>query len=382
MAAALARSARAHCMRAGACAHTVRARHHQNHGAQQLQQHGGASATRHAHAAAGAAATPTSAPGLSASPGRGLLPVVYHPAYSAPLLRAGHRFPMQVFGTIHDRLLHHHRLIGPGQVHVPTRLPDDDVLALVHMREYVSAFSEGRLDDVRARRIGFGAALSEPVLIERTKAEVAGTLLTARLALRHGLACNTAGGTHHAFPSFGSGYCILNDLAVTTELLIAEGAVRRVLVLDLDVHQGDGTAAIFAGRKDVFTLSVHCESNFPARKQASTLDIGLPDGTGDDAYLSKIADVLPRVLSEFKPDLVLYDAGVDVHTADVLGRLCVSDEGLKRRELLVLDTVLAAGVPLAGYVGGGYDDDLNVLADRHVALHAAAVRMWGEYELS
>ncbi len=154
-----------------------------------------------------------------------------------------------------------------------------------------------------------------------------------------------------------------------------------MLILDLDVHQGDGTASIFTGRHDVFTLSVHCLSNFPYRKPPSTLDVGLPDGTGDADYMRAVCEVLPGVLQDFRPDVVLYDAGVDVHEADELGKLAVSDEGLMRRELLVLDTCLAAGVPVAGYVGGGYAADLDVLADRHIWLHSAAAQMWRYYGL-
>jgi acetoin utilization deacetylase AcuC-like enzyme len=208
-----------------------------------------------------------------------------------------------------------------------------------------------------------------------------GTLLTAQLALRHGLACNTAGGTHHAHASHGGGFCILNDLAVTAEVLLQQGSVQRVLILDLDVHQGDGTASIFKGRQDVFTLSVHCQSNYPYRKPPSHMDVGLPDGTDDVAYLRQISEILPGVLQDFRPDIVLYDAGVDVHVDDALGKLCVSDEGLMRRELLVMDTCLAEGIPLAGYVGGGYAADLDVLADRHIWLHLAAEQMWRDYSL-
>ncbi|KXZ46890.1 hypothetical protein GPECTOR_39g384 [Gonium pectorale] len=256
------------------------------------------------------------------------------------------------------------------------------VLEQVHDPDYLRLFSSCQLDEERVRRIGFGAATRTPVLVRRTKAEVAGTLLTARLALRHGLAVNTAGGTHHAFPAFGSGYCILNDLAVTCEVLLAEGLVRRVLVLDLDVHQGDGTAFIFRDRPDVFTLSVHAQSNFPARKQVSTLDLGLPDGTSDEEYLAAVGQSLPRVLRDFAPDVVLYDAGVDPHVDDALGRLALTDAGLARRERLVLDTCLGFGVPVAGFVGGGYDNDLDVLAARHLHLHRAAAELWSDYGLS
>jgi acetoin utilization deacetylase AcuC-like enzyme len=191
---------------------------------------------------------------------------------------------------------------------------------------------------------------------------------------------HTAGGTHHAFPSHG--YCILNDLAVAAEELLARGAARRVLILDLDVHQGDGTAACFAGRADVFTMSVHAASNFPARKQRSHLDVALDDGTGDEAYLGRVGAELGAVLASFRPDLVLYDAGADVHAGDALGRLALSDEGLARRELLVLDACLGAGAAVAGVVGGGYAADLDALARRHCWLHRAAAQLWHDHGLA
>ncbi|WIA40703.1 hypothetical protein OEZ86_004398 [Tetradesmus obliquus] len=287
---------------------------------------------------------------------------------------------MQVFRVIHERLLAQ-RLILPSQVHVPPSLPTDEELALVHCPEYLAAFSSCTLDDQRVRRIGFGAVTRTPTLVDRTKSEVAGTLLTAQLALQHGLAVSTAGGTHHAFADAGSGFCILNDLAYSAHWLLAHGGLQRVLILDLDVHQGDGTAAMCANSPGIFTLSVHAASNFPARKQTSSLDVPLPDGLQDDAYLAAVAEVLPGVLSSFRPQLVLYDAGVDIHVDDELGRLAVSDAGLMRRELLVLDTCLGASVPVAGYVGGGYAKDLAVLAERHMALHRAALRMWADHGL-
>ncbi|PRW61526.1 histone deacetylase [Chlorella sorokiniana] len=264
---------------------------------------------------------------------------------------------------------------------MPPSLPGRDLLNLVHSPEYVDAFCSGSLDEQRMRRIGFGEATRSQVLIDRTLAELAGTLLTAELALAHGMACNTAGGTHHAFRDYGSGFCILNDLAVTAELLLRQGRVQRVLILDLDVHQGDGTAHIFSGRKDVFTLSVHAASNFPARKQSSHLDVALPDGTADAEYLRVVAEVLTGVLQDFRPDLVLFDAGVDPHVEDALGLLALSDDGLRRRELLVLDSCLGMGVPVAGFVGGGYASNLAVLAERHCWLHRAAAQLWLDHGL-
>lgn len=229
----------------------------------------------------------------------------------------------------------------------------------------------------RIRQIGFGDHVSSDVLIDRTCAEVSGTLMTALLALKHGLAVNCAGGTHHAFHSYGKGYCIMNDLAITSKYLIDSGYCSRVLILDLDVHQGDGTAKILENRPDIFTCSFHAAKNFPAKKEQSDLDIPLEDGCRDDEYLRILSETLPKLLRQFKPSIVLYDAGVDVHKDDALGRLKITDDGLCRRENLVLDTVLGGfEIPIAGYVGGGYDDDLATLAKRHLHLFSAASDAW------
>ena len=187
--------------------------------------------------------------------------------------------------------------------------------------------------------------------------------------------------THTRTTPRRQGYCILNDLAFAARTLLGRGAAARVLILDLDVHQGDGTAAICGGDPAIFTLSVHAARNFPARKQESTLDVALPDGAGDAEYLAAVGGALSEALRGFRPDLVLYDAGVDVHIDDALGRLSVTDGGLLRRELLVLDACLGAGVPVAGVVGGGYADDLEVLAARHCALHEAGARMFRDHGL-
>jgi acetoin utilization deacetylase AcuC-like enzyme len=203
-------------------------------------------------------------------------------------------------------------------------------------------------------------------------------VLTARLALEYGLACNTAGGTHHAFADYGSGYCIFNDLAVTARVLQAAGVVDRVLMVDLDVHQGDGTAAIFADDPTVFTFSIHCEANFPFRKQKSDLDVGLPAGADDAAYLKAVEMYLPAVLGAFRPDLVLYDAGVDPHEADGLGKLALTEAGLFRRDQMVLKMCLGAGYPVAAVVGGGYSRDLTALARRHCLVHRAASELGRE----
>jgi acetoin utilization deacetylase AcuC-like enzyme len=208
--------------------------------------------------------------------------------------------------------------------------------------------------------------------VQRTWLAVGGTVLTARLALRHGLACHLAGGTHHAFPSHGSGFCIFNDCAVAARVLLQEGVVQQLMVIDLDVHQGDATAAIFAGDPRVFTFSAHCASNFPLHKQCSDVDLPLADGLGDDDYLLAVGDRIPELLDQVRPQLVLYNAGVDPHHSDRLGRLNLSSTGLLQRDRLVLDACLRRSIPVATVIGGGYDA-LEPLVQRHSLVFRAAL---------
>jgi len=301
------------------------------------------------------------------------LPLVYHPDYVAPL-PAGHRFPMAKFGLLHDRLLAQN-VATPEQFHQPAT-PDRSLLELVHEPAYVSAYLQGTLSPQAQRRIGLPWS---PNLVRRTCCAVGGTILTAELALGQGLACNTAGGTHHAFPGYGSGFCIFNDCAIAARFLQQQGRVDRVLIIDLDVHQGDGTAAIFRDDPTVFTFSMHCESNFPLRKQSSDLDVPLPEGLEDGDYLQILDRYLPDLLSHVKPDLVFYNAGVDPHGGDRLGKLALTDEGLWRREMQVLGACWRGGYPVAAVIGGGYGEDLAALIDRHSLLHRAASVIYRTY---
>jgi acetoin utilization deacetylase AcuC-like enzyme len=297
------------------------------------------------------------------------LPIVHHPAYVAPM-PSGHRFPMAKFGRLMAYLLEE-RVVAPGQVRIPELAPSE-WLELAHAGEYVAAVLMQSLDDAAVRRIGLPITLE---VARRARAATGGTLLTARLALEYGLACNTAGGSHHAFQGYGSGFCVFNDVAVAARVLLAEGVVERVLVVDLDVHQGDGTAAIFEQDPRVFTFSMHCRTNFPLRKQRSDLDLGLDAGLEDEAYLRLLAAHLPGLLEDVHPDLVFYNAGVDPHALDRLGRLALSEQGLWRRERFVLETCLKAGVPVAGVVGGGYAANLDQLARLHAILPQVAAQL-------
>lgn len=298
-------------------------------------------------------------------------PIVHHPAYVTPL-PAPHRFPMPKFGRL-LACLRELDLARPSQEFVPQPAPST-WLELAHEPGYVAGVLEQRLDEAAVRRLGLPLS---PALALRGRCAVAGTVLAARLALEHGVACNTAGGSHHAFAGFGAGFCLFNDVAVASRVLLAEGLVGRVLVVDLDVHQGDGTAAIFAGDPRVVTFSVHCRANFPARKQRSDLDIALDPGVGDADYLAALDAVLPPLLDRARPDLVFYNAGVDPHAEDRLGRLALTDGGLAERERLILAACRRRNLPLACVVGGGYADDLDVLARRHAILHEAIAALPG-----
>lgn len=303
------------------------------------------------------------------------LPLIYHPNYVAPL-PLGHRFPMEKFKKLYELLLCD-RVADPEQFHFPDR-PPQSWIELVHTSEYVKAYCSGTLDAKAQRRIGLPWS---PELVNRTCTAVGGTVLTAQLALQCGLACNTAGGTHHAFPSYGSGFCIFNDLAIAARVLQKLGLAEKILIVDLDVHQGDGTAFIFQSDPSVFTFSMHCEINFPGTKQQSDLDVSLAEGMEDDEYLQTLAQYLPDLLSELKPDLVFYDAGVDPHFGDRLGKLALTDSGLYRREMQVLTTCVAQGYPVACVIGGGYADDMNALVYRHSIVHRAASDVYRQVRL-
>jgi acetoin utilization deacetylase AcuC-like enzyme len=295
-----------------------------------------------------------------------MIPIVYHPHYVAPLPQ-GHRFPMVKFQKLYELLLKD-GILTPENLYQP-EIPDQSLLELVHTPDYIENYCQGTLDAKAQRRIGLPWS---PELVRRTCTAVGGTILTAKLALEYGVACNTAGGTHHAFPDFGSGFCIFNDLAIAARVLQKWGLVKQVLIVDLDVHQGDGTAFIFQNDPNVFTFSMHCEINFPSRKQTSDLDVPLPEGLDNDGYLQILANYLPDLLSQVKPDLVLYDAGVDTHVGDRLGKLALTDEGIYRRERQVLSTCRAGGYPVACVIGGGYAEEMESLVYRHSLLHRAA----------
>ncbi|MGK7906738.1 MAG: histone deacetylase [Synechococcus sp.] len=303
------------------------------------------------------------------------LPIVYHPDYVATIPKQ-HRFPMPKFKLLFDML--QQAGIAKPEWHFLPDMPSRDTLHLVHAPEYVAAYCNGTLDPKALRRIGL--PWNEAV-VRRTCRAIGGTVEVAKLALQYGLACNTAGGTHHAFPSYGSGFCIFNDIAIAAKVLQQQKLAQRILIVDLDVHQGDGSAVIFQNDPDVFTFSMHCQANFPGTKQQSSLDVPLPIGMEDEAYLQQLDAYLPDLLSQFKPDIVFFDAGVDPHESDRLGKLALTNTGLYRREMQVLSSCVKAGYPVACVIGGGYASDMNELVYRHSLLHRAANDVFQHYRL-
>ena len=247
--------------------------------------------------------------------------------------------------------------------HLPEPMPRR-WLEEVHDPDYVTAVLAAAVPAAKERRIGFAVT---PAVAARSRVVPGGTWLAAKLALAHGFAANTAGGSHHALADTGAGYCVFNDLALAAVRLVEEATVERVLVVDVDVHQGDGTAALCAGRPGIATYSIHAAKNFPARKARSTLDVALADGVGDDEYIDTLERTLTPLLDDVRPALILYQAGVDPFAGDQLGRLALTDEGLARRERLVAGLAIARGVSLASTVGGGYGPDKPAIARRHVA---------------
>ncbi len=298
------------------------------------------------------------------------IPIVYHPDYVTPLPDA-HRFPMAKFRLLHDLLLAD-GVVTADRVFTPN-IPPTEWLELVHDPAYIQAYYTGTLDPKAQRRIGLPWSAE---LVNRTRIALGGSILTAKLALEYGIACNTAGGTHHAFANYGSGFCIFNDLAIAARVLQQLGLVKQILIIDLDVHQGDGTAAIFRHDPSVFTFSMHCEVNFPGTKQISDLDIPLREGMEDTEYLQTLTEYLPGLLDQVRPDLVLYDAGVDPHISDRLGKLALTDAGIFQRDFQVLDTCVSQGYPVACVIGGGYAEDMNSLVYRHSLLYRAASKVY------
>lgn len=286
-----------------------------------------------------------------------MLHVVHHADYMAPRPERG-SFRFDKYYLVMEEL----RSSGaPITEHAPDPMPRA-WLEAVHCPDYVDQVFRADVPRDKERRIGFPVT---PAIASRVRHTNGGTWMAAKLAKAHGYAANSAAGSHHALHDTGAGYCVFNDLAVTANRLIAEGDARRILIVDLDVHQGDGTASLTAGRADIFTLSLHAEKNFPVRKARSGRDVALPDGVDDDGYMEALTRHLPEVMDEFAPDFVLYQAGVDPHVEDKLGRLALTDAGLALRDRFVIHQARRSGIAIASALGGGYGDDPRQVAARH-----------------
>ena len=296
-----------------------------------------------------------------------MLSIAFAPLYAHPL-PAGHRFPMLKYELLPEQLLHEGTATA-ADFFTATPPPDIDILR-VHDADYYDRLRRGQLTRQEERATGFPWSAA---LFEREITILGGTIEAARRALVHGVAFNIAGGTHHAFRARGEGFCLLNDQAAAAAWLLATvPAVQKVLIVDLDVHQGNGTAAIFQHEPRVFTFSMHGARNYPARKEASDLDLPLPEGTDDAHYLKLLAETLPRLLDEQQPDFVFYLAGVDVLATDKLGHLALTREGCRQRDELVLGLCHRHRLPVVVCMGGGYSERIIDIVEAHANTYRVA----------
>jgi acetoin utilization deacetylase AcuC-like enzyme len=295
----------------------------------------------------------------------------FYPDVPPTPLPPGHRFPNTKYALLRDKIARENTL-GPAAL-VPSPMATRAELLTVHDAAYVDAIFDGSIDPAIIRRIGL--PWSE-ALVTRALTTVGGSLAAAREALVTGISGQLAGGTHHAHRDFGSGFCVFNDLAIVTTILLSERTVDRVAIVDLDVHQGDGTAAILAAEPRAFTLSIQGQKNFPFRRMTSSLDVELPDGTEDRAYLVALTDALHAVVA-FRPDLVLYLSGADPLAEDRLGRLSLTHEGLMERDRFVFETFRRRGVPVSIAIGGGYGEPISATVEGYANTFRTAREVYG-----
>lgn len=288
-----------------------------------------------------------------------MIKIAYHPLYAHPLPE-GHRFPMLKYELIPEQLLHE-GTIQPENLFSPEPLNEKDILA-THEENYWTQLKNLRLPAKEQRRIGFPLNAQ---LVEREIRIAQGTIDGAKFAQQHGVAFNVAGGTHHAGSNWGEGFCMLNDQAIASNYLLNNGLAKRILIIDLDVHQGNGTAEIFSNEARVFTFSMHGDKNFPFRKEQSDLDIPLNDDTNDETFLSILNETLPKIFEKYQPDFVFYLAGVDVLATDKLGKLSLTKQGCKQRDQMVFEICLKHQVPVQVSMGGGYSEDIKIIVDAH-----------------
>ncbi|AJR02772.1 histone deacetylase family protein [Siansivirga zeaxanthinifaciens] len=289
-----------------------------------------------------------------------MLKVAYHPIYKHPLPK-GHRFPMLKYELLPKQLLHEGTCVIENFFE-PKRMTDETPILAVHDSGYFYELRHLTLDKRAARKIGF--PLSE-ALVEREIIIADGTIKASEFALKHGIAMNIAGGTHHAYSNRGEAFCMFNDQAIGARYLLNNNLVSKVLIVDLDVHQGNGTAEIFQNEPRVFTFSMHGQSNYPFKKEQSDLDIALQDDTNDETYLNILKTTLPKLIDQVKPDFIYYLCGVDVLASDKLGKLAMSLAGCKERDQFVLQTCKDLNIPVMCSMGGGYSPDIKIIIEAH-----------------
>lgn len=304
-----------------------------------------------------------------------MLPLIYHPIYSQLDLPAGHRYPIMKYQYLYEAV--QEKLASENwqervQFFEPIALSVADIKR-VHEAEYVDLLVSGTMPAAKMRRIGF--PWSE-ALITRTLTSAAGTVLTAEQALKHGVALHLSGGYHHAHRDFGSGFCLFNDLVIAAKHMLDHDDVDKILIIDSDVHHGDGTATLCQEEADIVTLSFHCDKNFPARKPESDLDVPLVRGTDDETFLMTFKEVVEMALNLHRPDMVIYDAGVDIHTDDELGYFDVSTQGILERDRFLMQLMKESGIPVAAVVGGGYRSNHQDLVPIHMNLIQASLEVY------
>lgn len=299
-----------------------------------------------------------------------MFPIAYHPIFRHPLPE-GHRFPMLKYELLHQQLLYE-GTVSETDFFSPESASLDTVCN-VHQKEYVDQLVNLTLETRAARKIGFPLSAA---LVERELRIAQGTITGAEKALETGIAFNSAGGTHHAYSDHGEAFCLLNDQAIAAQHLLDQQLAHKILIVDLDVHQGNRTAAIFRENPDVFTFSVHGKTNYPFKKETSDLDIALPDGTTDTEYLTIISRVLPQLITTEKPDFIFYLSGVDILASDKLGKLSCTIEGCRKRDEIVFSQCKAAGIPVQCSMGGGYSPDIKTIIEAHANTYRTASHIY------
>ena len=294
------------------------------------------------------------------------LPVVNHEDYFAKI-GDDHKFPINKFGELANYLIKN-KIVKKFYKPYPC---SDETLKRAHSEKYIKDIKNKTLDENGVKKIGFPLVDS---VVQRSLVATGGTVLAAKLAISNRLACNTAGGSHHATFDSGAGYCVFNDVAVAAQYLIDRGLAKKILIVDLDVHQGNGNSDIFKNNKSVFTFSMHSKSNYPAKKSISDLDVELEDNIKDVEYINSLKSCLDQLNKE-KFDFVFYIAGVDIHFNDRLGKLKISDEGIKSRDEIVIENFFSKNIPLCGVLGGGYNKDFNKLVELHSYLHQVCAEL-------